>query len=140
MDNSQFDPDLKTTEKDKAILRKFFDSNEPFMSGHQIISPIRRPDKEVPDWALDNHEVQRILLQSFPKMHTDPRQRRSAGRWARILYLYFRVYETDSGIAEEMNMTVGAVRSILSRIVGLAEDIQKGVETARKGRPKKVYR
>lgn len=99
-----------------AELRSKFDGASAFMNGgHQIIK-IRRHERDVPEWAKSNEEIQKLLLRSFPKMTTHPLQRLRAGRWARIIHLYFRNGSTYSEVAEEMGESVVVIHSTLKRI------------------------
>lgn len=122
-------------------LRAILDSNDPFMTtGHQILK-IRRPRKKTPSWVHNNKKIREFLLQSFPKMKTDPRQRARAGRWVRIIHLYYNQNWSRGQIAEELGVGYGVVSSSIRRI-GLAA---RGLRTdgsgrplgAKKGRPKK---
>lgn len=139
---TQVYPDSEITDEDLIQLRKCFDTSESFMKGFQIIQT-RRPERDIPSWTTNDKFIQQLLLRVFPKLHTDPKQRRAAGSWSRIIYLYFRVQYNDGEIAEEMNMTITSVRQQIYRIKKTVENMQtvgNRAPNTQKGRPKKVYR
>lgn len=92
----------------------------------QIVS-IRHPDRATNaaliygsparnDWASNFKLIQKILLTAFPKLQTDSRQRYRAGRWARIIELYFRMGLSYSEVAEEIKENKGAVKTLIRSI------------------------
>lgn len=108
------DPKM-TRRKDMARLRKKMDGNEGFMSAHQI-KTIRTRERDIPSWALNDKEVRTVLLRSFPKLRTNNRQAIHAGRWMRLIHLYYRVQMSNSQVAKEMGMTLNAVKMALKSI------------------------
>jgi len=102
-------------------------------SGYQIIT-IRRPRKVVPEWANSNRRIQKFLLRSFPLMRMDPAQRTRAGRWARVINLYFKRQWSRGQIAEELNWTYARVDTIIRSIKRAAEGkrCKDGTERRRK--------
>lgn len=122
-------------------LRKVFDGDDQFVSGgHQVVKSAgatRHATRvsKTPEWALSNEQVQALLLRSFPKLATDPKQRERAGRWAQIIQLYYRAAWTENQIAEEMNMSIDRVRYFI-RAIKWASDgkIARG-GTERTGKP-----
>jgi len=94
-----------------------FSGSDHFMAaGHQIINsnrayagPKRREDK----WAYDDEAVRIVLYQAFPKLLTDKKQRERAGRWARIIQLYFRSGMSGGSVAHEMKINLERVRRFL---------------------------
>ena len=122
-------------------LRKHFESDDPFMSsGHQIIKPLRRRKKK-PAWVSDNERIQQILLRSFPNLQTNPAQRFRAGRWARLIHLYFQEGRSRSYISEEMKWSYAAVDSAIRGIKRVARGVRydgRGVLGKKsRGRPRK---
>lgn len=109
--------------------------------GHQIIVPYEGKKRSVPGWVNDKKEVQKILLRAFPKMATDVRQRERAGRWARLIYLYFQANLSDSQVASEMGLTVGQVKKLLNSIRRVAAGKRSNNGEIRgvrpRGRPRK---
>ena len=102
-------------------LAGLMDGKEQFMrSGHQILVE-RKHKKKIPKWAQDDKQVQKIILRSFPKWRTDTRQSQRAGRWARIIQLYFRLGRTHGQIAEEMKISYDSVRSLIRAIKRVAK-------------------
>lgn len=105
-------------------LKKLIDGNDPFMTnGHQILK-IRGRKRICPEWAKHDKQVRGLLKLVFPKLETNPKQRARAGRWVRIVHLYFRKNLTCSAVAEEMGEKTGTIRSML-----------KAIQNAAKGRP-----
>jgi hypothetical protein len=122
-------------------LRKSFDGSESFMTrGHQIIK-VRRGNRKTPTWVKDRKKVQQILLHSFPKMQTNALQRERAGRWARIIHLYFKVQMTYGQVAEELGMpprrVEGIIRSIHRAASGRKANGKGQAGKRPTGRPKK---
>lgn len=108
--------DLKTTHKrDMARLRRRMDGNDPFMSAHQI-KKIRTREREIPAWTLNDKEVQKVLLRSFPTLRRTKAAAAQAGRWMRLIHLYYRVQMPNSQVAKEMGMTLNAVKMALKGI------------------------
>lgn len=96
-------------------LAKMVDPRESFFKGHRIIK-IRRGNRKCPDWAANNVKTRKVLLLAFPRLATNTKQRIKAGRWARIIQLYFRSQMTEGQISKEIRMTVFAVRSAIRAI------------------------
>ena len=101
--------------KSSARLRQVFGEYTPF-----TMKRIRRKQKEVPDWALSRAGVQKVLLTAFPKLHTSPRQRARAGRWALVIYLYFQSCYSYSEVAEEMREKPRTVECLIRSIKRVA--------------------
>lgn len=120
-------------------LRRYMDGQDPYIAGGHQILKIRRIRKRIPDWVNNPAKVQAILLRSFPKLTTDAKQRLRAGRWTRVINLYFRRGWTSRQIAEEMSTTQYSVESIirsLRRVIsGLRAD-GSGVFKKSKNMPK----
>lgn len=115
--------------------------------GHQILKTAgatKHADRmaKVPLWALDDKEVQRIVLAAFPNLRTDSTQAERAGRWVRITHLYYRVGWTSLRIADEMEEAPRKIQSTIQKIVNVANGktargtIRGG--TKPRGRPKKI--
>lgn len=118
--------------EDLKKLRKKMDSNDPFLAGgHQIVKA-RTREKEIPAWANNNVETQKLLLKAFPKLRVDNSQRKSAARWASIISMFYRMNWTYSQIAEELDTTPKAVERALYRIKRVAQGKTKN----HRGRPK----
>lgn len=97
-------------------LRGKFDGQDPFMTGgHQIIK-MRTGDRVVPEWTKSDKEVQKILLRSFPKLRTSPKQRALAGRWAQAIHLYYRMQMTRGQVAAQMKMNLNATKMLIRSI------------------------
>ena len=124
-------------------LRLYIDAKDPFMSsGHQI-KRRRRHERHVPAWAMDDEKIQVVLARSFPRLREDgSRDAAWAGRWARIIYLYFRMKHTHGQIAEELGVSYGKVRSLIRNIKrafgGKRVDGRAMLGVRPNGRPKKA--
>ena len=109
---------LRTTQQE---LIRMLDGKEQFMrSGHQILVE-RKHKRIVPDWAQDDAKVRELLLRSFPKFRTDKRQAARAGRWARVIQLYFRMGKTHGQIADEMSIEYNKVKMLIRAIKWAAQ-------------------
>lgn len=103
-------------------LRASLDSNDTFVSGgHRVMKTAgatRHAERmrRVPVWALDDMKIKQFIDSRFPDAKTNPAQRRLASRMIRIIYLYYRVGTTAAVAAEELKMTVKAVKHVISRI------------------------
>jgi hypothetical protein len=56
------------------------------------------------------------LIRAFPKLATDEKQRKAAGRWARIAQMHFRGQMTRGQIAEEMGLPITSVKRAIECI------------------------
>jgi hypothetical protein len=125
-------------------LRAQLDSDDPFMTrGHGIKKPRTDDKKSVPDWALNDKEVQKIVLTSFPKYATNGRQRKSAARWIRVIHLYFRMGMTRGQVASEMNLKPIVIKGIIEGIrrlaAGIRYDGRAKLGARPRGRPRKNH-
>ena len=123
------------------LRNRYFDGSEPFMHGHQIMR-VRESKKVVPAWANDRRKIQRTILRAFPKMNTDPKERARAGRWARVVYLYYIANLSRRGVAVETGLSAAMVHDILTRVRRAATGQRcdnRGLRGVRpRGRPKNV--
>ena len=121
-------------------LAGVLDNKEQFMrSGHQILV-MRSIKKTTPSWAKSDSKIQKILLRSFPKLKTDKNQALRAGKWARIIYLYFRMRQTRGQIAAEMETSYSNVNTSIRNIKRAARGVMtngRGVMKGKPGRPRK---
>lgn len=135
--------------KDFAQLRERLDSNDPFMSGgHQIMKTAGATQhnarlRRIPVWANNDEQIRQLLLQSFPKLATDPKQRHRAGRWLQVIHLYYRVGYTRGHIAVELKITEDQVRDLIRNITRAANG-KRADGTGKRGirpigRPKKIH-
>lgn len=98
-------------------LRRILDSNDPFMTGgHQIIKSAgatRHAERmlRVPSWAMDDNKIRELVKRCFP----NPAQRDRAARMVRIIYLYYRTGLPATHIAEDLHLSLKAVKHIISR-------------------------
>jgi hypothetical protein len=83
--------------------------------------------------------IRSLLLEIFPKMETNPTQKKRAGIWAYIIYKYWITRVPASQIAADKNMPLKLVERTIDRIkkasAGLRTDGEPRV--GKMGRPKK---
>ena len=107
--------------------------------GHQIIK-IRRPKKRIPTWVYDFEQIKKILLRCFPKLQYNLRQRNRAGKWVRVINLYFRQNWSRGQIADEMDLQYKTIDRMIERIKKAGEGQRtdgSGPVGKPKGRPRK---
>jgi DNA-directed RNA polymerase subunit RPC12/RpoP len=75
----------------------------------------RKYERQVPLWALDDKKLGAVLRKVFPRLDNDDTQRESAGRWLRIVYLFFRANAWAKAIAISLGCSVRAVESVIRR-------------------------
>jgi hypothetical protein len=100
------------TDKD---LRTIMSVSPNFIGSHQILK-VRRRSRRSPQWVFNDDKIKKLLVLSFPKLLTDPEQRKRAGRWAQVIQLYFKMKKSRRETAEEMGESVETVRNIIKRI------------------------
>lgn len=143
--------DKQTRKKDMAKLRLRMDGDDTFMGAHQIKKVrVQIGQKDTPAWAMNDAAVRKLLLQSFPLLtDTRPglrgqgrsaeRRRFAAARWNQAINLVYRVGMPYNHAAEEMNISVGALRSMLRNIRRAARGLWangKRLKGGKRGRPK----
>lgn len=119
--------------KDMNKLRRRMDGDDGFMTAHQI-KKIRTRERKIPAWTLNDKEVQTVLLRAFPTLHKNRKVAKRAGRWARIIHLYYRVQMPINLLAREMGMTKGSTKMMLVSIRRVAQG--KRSDT---GKPRQMY-
>ena len=122
------------------------DSDETFFRGHRIVKS-RRGDagdktgapRVCPDWAHDNVKIQGFLLRSFPKLAINAKQRKAAGRWARIIQMYFKSQMTHGQIASELGVNLNTILMLIRSIKLAARGFRAdtGKARGRRGRLRK---
>jgi hypothetical protein len=127
--------------EDLRQLRKKMDGDEGFLTGHQILK-IRKREKIIPEWAMNDQLLRGLLSTVFPKWRTSQRQLRQAARWVWAIHLYYRLGMPHNQVAEEMSLGYGALRSLLRSIRRASKGLKangRGPKTGKPvGRPKKV--
>ena len=131
-ENGETTLSMSGTSNEMASLRKKLDSNDGFMGGHQI-TKVRSMEREIPDWVFNNQEVQRVVLTTFPKLATRPRQRAKAAQWVRLIYLYYRMGLPMQVVARELNVD----KSLVKRWLLSISRAEKGLTNA-DGKPRRV--
>lgn len=128
-----------TRKKDMNRLRRRMDGDDNFMNAHQI-KKIRTREREVPAWALNDKEVRKVLLRAFPGLHNNNSVAKQAGRWTRLIHLYYRVQMSNSQVAKEMGETLNRVKMTLKSIRRVARgrraDNTGPLSSIPRGRPK----
>lgn len=109
---------LRDTSKELRDLL-IFSGSDHFMGGHQIINSNRSHvgyRRASADWSQDDDVVRELLLRVFPKLESNEKQRVRAGRWMRIIHLFYRAGLSYGDVAEEMKSSLSTVRSALQHI------------------------
>jgi hypothetical protein len=106
--------------KDMQKLRRKIDHGDNFMKAH-VIRKVRSTKCEVPAWALNDKEIQKLLLRVFPLLKTSKAAQRAAGRWARIIHLLYHMQMSTPQVAEEMGMTLNALKMVVKGIRRVAK-------------------
>lgn len=120
-------------------LKNSVDQNDQFVTGHQVVSP-RTYKREIPAWAKSQTSIRKMLLQSFPKLETNSRQRSAAARWAMVINLYYTMGYTRSQIAEEMGTSTVRIQGVLQSIAHVSRGRSangSGPLGRKRGRPRK---
>jgi len=108
------------------------------LMNYQVIK-IRTRNHDKPLWSRNNNLIRELLLRSFPNLKISEKQRQKAGRWARVIYLYYWLGMPHNQIAEEMSIGYGALTSLLRNIrrVGNGTTANKKLRGTRSiGRPR----
>ena len=118
-------------------LRTKVDGDDTFFKGHRIIKQ-RRGNRECPDWAYSTVKLRALLLKSFPKLLTNKKQRASAGRWARVIQMYFKSQMTHGQIASELHVGLNTVLMLIRAIKLAARGVRTDTGKPRgvRGRPR----
>ena len=137
--------------KDMQNLRRKIDGNDTFMNAHQIKKVrVLFGQKDTPSWAMNDKEIQKILLRAFPKLRSStacaqgvgrraPRRRQAAARWTQAITLVYRLGMPYNHAAAEMGIKVGTLRSLLRNIRRVALGLRasgSGSRAGKRGRPK----
>lgn len=111
-----FDPELKSGRKKEHDLLQLIDliDGDKITEGRGFqIKNIRSGNERVtPEWARMKEDIQKILLTAFPKLHTNPGQRKRAGLWAQVINLYYLKGWSASEVAEELNENLRMIKWI----------------------------
>lgn len=101
--------------KDRKQLRRIVDGGEQLVEDPQI--KVRRSvARNVPEWTLDPQRTLAVLKLAFPLIETNEKQRRRAGRWLRIIHLYYKMKTPFGQVAEELGLSRDQLRSYLRSI------------------------
>src|SRR6202040_1903793 len=114
-----------------AKIRKYFDGDEIGPDGPLGVGEKkgRKPrlefknqkDQEEYEWACDAVRVRQFLLEHFPKLMTDVNQRSRAGRWSRVIQMYFKARMSDADLVFQVYGVTAPKdqnRDEIKRIVG----------------------
>lgn len=121
-------------EETDAELKAKLDGDDLFFRGHRIVR-VRHGSRKCPDWVLDNDQIKKLLLTSFPKLGSDDKQRARAGRWARIIQLYHRSQLTQGQTAKELGISLSTLKMAVKAI----NRVSRGLNAAGRPRYKKTY-
>jgi hypothetical protein len=119
-------------------LRRFIDSNDPFMTrGHKIRKLREGKDsgRKRPEWPFSDEAVRQVVSRSFPKPNEKTSHRKGAARWLRVINLYYKMNMTQGQVAEEMGLTRKTVIRILQHLDKVSEGLSaNGRERRPRGR------
>lgn len=119
-DNSEGEmAQLDQRDDDNTTLRKLLGGDDQFMSGYQI-QKIRDKDRDIPDWVFNDRKIQTMIMTAFPKFQSNSKQKARAGKWVRIIHLYYRMNLPRQIVAKEMNLEMPKLNRDLQRINWLA--------------------
>lgn len=110
-----FDPDLRGTDGFSEVTDDI-DADDVFSEGFQIRKIRGGYKKPLPYVARTPFATREFLLKVFPKLQTCPKQRVRAGRWARIITLFYLNNWSEVEVAQEMGLTSNAVKMILRKL------------------------
>lgn len=105
-------------------LRTILDSDDLFLTSHQITKK-RSHIKRCPEWVKHDRQIKELLKFVFPRLieksDKGSAQRKRAGRWARVIHLYFRTNLTYKETAEEMGEKPKTIEGIIRRVLLASE-------------------
>lgn len=116
-------------------LKKFREAGVDAFTGGFQVGAARTYKRQPQMWSNSQNEIKRILLTAFPRQATNPKQRERAGRWVRIIYLYYRLGYTSAQVAEELNMSKDNVRRMASNINRVRKGFKANNNKSRSERP-----
>jgi hypothetical protein len=91
--------------------------NEMVQGGHQVVQARSYPHKlEEERWVNSNANIMALLDKVFPRWEQGGAKGRHATRWRKVIQTYFRTRFTARQTAEEMDLTVHQVKSIVRSI------------------------
>ena len=102
-----------------------------------------RPEQDKPEsqFLYCDTGTRAFLLKNFPLLNSDDHQKEQAGKWAAVIYHYFRQGWADSRIERELDWeedTVGSiVQQIRHKIKGLRPN-GRPYSPRKRGRPRKI--
>ena len=101
----------------------------------------RNTNCEVYNSPLDNKKVQNMLRLAFPLLDSNVVQRKQAGKYLRLIYLYYRMGLSSKEVAVEMRLSVLQIQPMLFRLRYISEGKTangkvRGVRS--RGRPRKI--
>jgi hypothetical protein len=80
--------------------------------------------RPVPDWARTKEGIQKILLTAFPRLRVSLSQRQKAGRWAKVINLYFINGWSTEDVAEEMYEKRQTIMMLTRSIVRVSQGLR----------------
>ncbi len=128
LESSEFQGDIQHHQFERGLGRKSWHAkarrraNGSDLNGYHAVRT-REHQRLIPAWTLRDDQVREVLDRLFPEHDTDARQRESAGRWLRIIYLFFRVHQWDKTIAGAVGSSVRAVEGVIRRARAVGEEM-----------------
>jgi hypothetical protein len=135
IEGSELQGGIQAHQFDRELSRKSWHgdarcrANGSELNGYHAVQT-REHKRLIPVWTLSDDRVREVLHKLFPKHDKDARQRESAGRWLRIIYLYFRVNQWAKTIAEATGISVRAVENVIYRARKVGAEMFGSVSSA----------
>jgi hypothetical protein len=120
LEDTEFQDGIQNHQFDRRLDRRSWHSDARRRASGSDLSNChavrtRAHQRKIPAWTLNDEQVRKVLNKLFPRHGTGERQRALAGRWLRIVYLYFRVHQWVKTIAEAVGCSVRAVEGVVCR-------------------------
>lgn len=120
----QFDPALEPASERYAQLRRLFDGDEHLMSSLQIEAFPQNERTDPPDWVFSNALVRTVILSEFPSLERRGLEyRRRAGRWAAVIYLFFRCQLPESEVSRLLGGSPNSIECLVRKVKRIAFNV-----------------
>ena len=106
---------MKLAKDSLSIVRNQVGGSDPYVLSHEVKS-IRQNVKHIPEEFKSNKDIQIFILNAFPKLKDNLKQRKQAGRWARVIQLHYKFYYSERLTAAEMELPLSTIKSIKTHI------------------------
>jgi len=126
IEGSEFQGSIQQHQFDRGLDRRSWHSsarrraNGNELNDHHAVRK-RTHQRMIPAWTMRDDQVRKVLGRLFPEHDKDARE--SAGRFLRIIYLYFRANQWVRTIAEAVGISVRAVENVVQRARKVGEEV-----------------